>query len=128
MAAESLLSTVISGASAGKWSDCDGDEFEDGVDHDQPTDEAIAVATAAANGDVPAWFTTKYSSGSIWDYDQIWADVINIDSRLDRVSAAFSLGDHFGGYCSAATVNEQVTAGPTTADLANPWKDGGCTE
>ena len=96
------------------WSRCPGT-------NDSLTEEALAVVTSVAAGEMPSWFADTYhDTDGEPDLEQLWEDVKAIE-WADAV--VFQLRNAFGGYCDNQKAAESAFGDGVTR---NPWRDGGC--
>ena len=100
------------------WKSCDHIPSE-------PTPEAVAVVRSSFAGEMPQWLyeTFQKDDGSL-DYEAIWDAVKAIEEYYRRMTVVYQLRDEFGGYCSD---REAHISGLGSSSLAQPWRDGGCT-
>ncbi len=98
---------------------------------DSLTDEALAVASSAASGEIPTWFADTYdNSDGEPDLEAFWVDVKATSSRAKANIVAYQLRNEFGGYCdeanAAASVPYPLVGWDGDGPTRNPWRDGGC--
>lgn len=91
----------------------------------EPTPEAVAVVRSSFAGEMPQWLyeTFQKDDGSL-DYEAIWDAVQAIREEYLRFAVVYQLRDEFGGYCSDQAATESAFR---TSSLAQPWRDGGCS-
>ena len=90
----------------------------------EPTPEAMTIVKSTFAGEMPQWFyeTFQKSDGSL-DYEAIW-DAVKALGQHVRLTVVYQLKDEFGGYCSDRAARESAF---DNLSLAQPWRDGGCT-
>ena len=99
------------------WANCD-------FITDAITNEALAVVSSAAKGEMPSWFADTYNdSDNEPDLVDFWLDVKAILLERDRAAAVYQLRDAFGGYCDNLKATKSAFEEGITR---NPWEDGGC--
>ena len=121
--ADTLEALVVGPGSSWYWRRCPHLPVD-------PSKEALAVVEQALVGETSDWFARKYrqSNGSL-NHQAVWADVAQLSERA-RAAVVYGLRQQFGGYCDEAALAAALEVLEedkiALAQLAQPWRDGGC--